>query len=256
MAETTGIEWCDATFNPWVGCTQVSPACDRCYAMKWDARWGGKHWGPGALRRRTADANWRKPLKWAREMPASLGRRPRIFGGSLCDVFDNEVPKEWRDDYWHLIRKTPELDWLLLTKRPQNIRKMVPKDWANGYRNVWLGTTAENRKEAERRIPVLLRAPAIVHFLSCEPLLEDISDIVDRYIVAQLLEGKIIPGVDWVIAGGESGAGWREMREEWPIKLHRVCSEAGKAFFMKQMAGKRPIPPAMLVRQFPTERAA
>jgi protein gp37 len=186
MAETT-IEWTATTrpdgtrapgysFNPWIGCTKISPACDFCYAERWSLRmpanrnlWQGE-------RRRTAGANWRQPIKWNREA-AAAGERRKVFCASLADVFDNKVPARWRDDLWHLIDQTPNLDWLLLTKRPQNIAKMLPTEaigapaWGSGWPNVWLGTTVENQEEADRRIPHLLAVPAVVRFLSCEPIL-------------------------------------------------------------------------------------
>ena len=131
MAENSGIEWTHHTFNPWIGCTKISPACDNCYAAEWDKRYeGGAHWGPKAPRRRTAEKNWNMPLKWDKAA-AKAGVRLRVFCASLADVFDNQVPQEWRDDLWALIHATPNLDWLLLTKRPQNIEKMLPRDfWA------------------------------------------------------------------------------------------------------------------------------
>src|SRR6185437_13012780 len=173
MAENSRIEWCDHTFNPWLGCTKVSPACDNCYAESWAKRTGQAHLWNGE-RRRTSEANWRQPLKWNREAEAS-GIRRKVFCASLADVFDNQVPEKWRADMWATITITPNLDWLLLTKRPQNIPKMLPIMWGDGWPNVWLGTTAENQEEADRRIPHLLKVPARVHFLSCEPLLGPVN---------------------------------------------------------------------------------
>lgn len=244
MAEETGISWADSTFNPWIGCTKVSPSCDFCYAEKYDNRFGGGHWGPRAPRRHTSAPNWRKPYGWARTLPALLGRRPRVFGGSLCDVFDKEVPTEWRADYWHLIRNTPELDWLLLTKRPQLVRRMVPRDWP--LKNVWLGTTVENRKEA-RRLKHLVEAGAVVNFVSAEPLFEDISTEIARYLTTDEEHG-----VDWVICGGENaGPNTRDMPERAPYALRDVCQQHRTAFYMKQMARLAPIPEALLIREFP-----
>ncbi|MCC4243408.1 phage Gp37/Gp68 family protein [Stappia indica] len=177
MGENSKIEWCDHTFNPWIGCTKVSAACDNCYAEAWEARFGNS-WGPH-VRRRTSPANWRKPIAWDRTAAAE-GKRARVFCASLADVFDNDrsITSGWRGDLWHLIHRTPNLDWLLLTKRPQNISRFLrPEDygnlpsWGDGWPNVWLGTTAENQIEADRRIPHLLATPAHVHFLSVEPLL-------------------------------------------------------------------------------------
>jgi protein gp37 len=163
VAENSKIEWTDHTFNPWVGCTKVSPACDHCYAEGWAKRTGQAGLWNGE-RRRTSTANWRLPYKWNNAAPLS-GPRPRVFCASLADVFDNQAAPEWRRDLWWLIRETPNLDWLLLTKRPQNIVKMLPDNWGEGYPNVWLGTTVENQTEAGRRIVALLEVPAVIHFL-------------------------------------------------------------------------------------------
>lgn len=173
MAENSKIEWCDHTFNPWTGCTKVSPGCDHCYAEGWAKRSGLVKWGAGQERRRTSADYWRQPVKWNR-IAERDGVRRRVFCASLADVFDNQVPVEWRSDLWRVVRETPSLDWLLLTKRPQNIAKMLPGPIATTlwpWPNVWLGTTVENQEEADRRIPHLLAVPAAVRFLSCEPLL-------------------------------------------------------------------------------------
>ena len=167
MAENSKIEWTDHTFNPWVGCTKVSAACDHCYAEAWAKRTGQSQLWSGA-RRRTSETNWRQPLKWNREAAAARVQR-KVFCASLADVFDNQAEPQWREDLWALIQDTPNLDWQLLTKRPQNIAKMLPDDWGGGYGNVWLGTTVENETEAARRIPHLLAVPAVVRFLSVEP---------------------------------------------------------------------------------------
>lgn len=178
MGENSAIEWCDHTFNPWEGCQKVSPGCDHCYAEARDQRFtGGALWGPHAARRRTSPANWAKPQKWNRDA-AAAGKRARVFCASLADVFDNHasITSGWHGDLWHLIAQTPNLDWLLLTKRPQNIARMLPEtygapEWGSGWPNVWLGTTVENQTEADRRIPHLLNIPAAVRFLSVEPML-------------------------------------------------------------------------------------
>jgi protein gp37 len=260
MAENSKIEWCDHTFNPWVGCTKVSPACDNCYAEGWAKRNGQAHLWRGD-RRRTSAANWQQPLKWNRQAERE-GRRFRVFCASLADVFDNQVPDEWRADLWSLIDQTTHLDWLILTKRPQNAgrmieaaRRAVMNDTAGAidrehvtwpWPHVWLGTTVENQDEADRRIPHLLATPAAVHFLSCEPLLgpvaldcvpwppgwdrgiDDISDGIDPL--------GFIPGprIGWVIVGGESGPGARPMHPEWARSLRDQCANAGVPFHFKQ----------------------
>lgn len=175
MAENSNIEWTRHTFNPWIGCTKVGPGCDHCYAEAWDARGlqqSDTRWGAKANRTRTAPANWRKPLAWDRAA-AAAGERHRVFCASLADVFDNQasILPEWRADLWALIRATTNLDWMLLTKRPGNIAKMLPEDWGIGYPNVWLGCTVVKQEEADRDIPKLLAVPARIRFLSVEPLL-------------------------------------------------------------------------------------
>lgn len=257
MAENSKIEWCDHTFNPWWGCQKVSPACDNCYAEALDKRTGGDHWGPKAPRRRTGHANWNKPLKWNKDA-AAKGIRYRVFCASMADVFDNQVPPEWRDDLWMLIKATPHLDWLLLTKRPQNIKKMLPADWGNGYPNVWLMTTAENQPEAERRIKELLAVPAVIHGLSMEPLLGpvDFSEAVPsdhrphgpgRSALSQFDycedcgEDDGLPKIDWVICGGESGPGARPMHPDWARSLRDQCAAADVPFFFKQWGEFLPV---------------
>lgn len=229
------------SFNPWVGCTKISPACDHCYAEGWAKRTGNAHLWTGE-RRRTSEANWRHPLKWNREAAAS-GIRRKVFCASLADVFDNQVPESWRLDLYNMILMTPHLDWLLLTKRPQNIAKMLPNPtWLTGVPNVWLGTTVENQDEMAKRRGHLLNVPAAVHFLSCEPLLEQIwLPSPDTYWNS----------LDWVICGGESGGGARMMDERWARSLRDECDEMGIAFFMKQMTRKAAIPDDLMVRQFP-----
>lgn len=167
MGENSKIEWCDHTFNPWIGCTKVSAACDHCYAEPMATNRLGVAWGPGAPRRRTAASTWKQPLAWDRKA-AKEGRRARVFCASLADVFDAEVDEAWRDDLFALIDQTPNLDWLLLTKRPAVARKVMPE---RPRPNVWLGVTVEDQKMADLRIPLLLETPAAVRFLSMEPLL-------------------------------------------------------------------------------------
>jgi protein gp37 len=181
MAEVTAIEWADSTFNPWMGCTKVSPACDHCYAETlMDKRHHRVKWGPHGERVRTSESNWQNPRRWQRQAAAFFaehGRRRRVFCASLADVFDNKAPTGARDDLWTLIRETPGLDWLLLTKRPQNIAKMLPAFWPKIAGHVWLGTSTENQEEANRRLSHLLSIeprPA-VFFASAEPLLGPID---------------------------------------------------------------------------------
>lgn len=222
MSENSKIEWTDHTFNPWVGCTKVSAACDNCYAESWAKRAGTPELWTGE-RRRTTPSNWKQPLKWNAQHDlffAEHGRRQRVFCASLADIFDNQVPDEWRTDFWQMVRDTPNLDWLLLTKRPQNIKLMLPLDWAFGYPNVWLGATAENQKEFDRRYEHLVSIPAAIRFLSMEPLLGGVT-IRHR-------------GLDWIITGGESGPNARPSHPDWFRSIRDQCQHSGIAFHFKQ----------------------
>ncbi len=235
MAENSKIEWCDNTFNPWIGCTNVSPACDHCYAEALDHRWGHDSWGAGKPRRRTSEANWKKPLTWDRKA-ARLGIRPRVFCASLADVFDTEVDPIWRENLFTMIDLTPHLDWLLLTKRPK-----VAAEYFSGEPtppNVWIGATVESQKMAQARIPHLMEINAPVRFLSMEPLLEPV----------QLRVGEL---PDWIIVGGESGPHARTMNPDWARELRELCASWDVPFFFKQMTRKGPIPADLMVREFP-----
>lgn len=213
--ENSHIEWTDHTFNPWEGCTKVSPGCLNCYAETRNKRFAeGKNWGKGAPRRRTSESNWNQPLKWNRDYERSFEfcddaravapmgsilpsypTRPRVFCASLADWLDDEVPIEWLADLLALIHATPNLDWLLLTKRPEHWKRRIcaamthlgASDqtgtvesliaWLDNDApaNVWIGTSVENQAMADQRIPALLHIPAQVRFLSCEPLLEMVN---------------------------------------------------------------------------------
>ena len=222
MAEQTEISWADATFNPWIGCTKVSPACDFCYAARDNERrkWVSG-WGAGVPRRRTK--TWGNPLTWDRKA-AVTGLRPRVFCASLADVFDNEVPDEWRADLWALVKATPNLRWILLTKRIGNAAKMLPADWP--YPNAGLMATLANQEEWDRDWPKLARTPATWHGVSAEPLLGPI-DI-----------GTAKP--DWLIVGGESGPQHRHTSPDWVRSLRDQCAANGVAFHFKQWGGVRP----------------
>lgn len=247
MTENSNIEWTDHTFNPWRGCTQISPACDNCYAAAIAARFKSVVWG--GPRKRTSVANWKNPIKWQRmaaQFFAVHGRRQRVFCASMADVFDNQVNPNWRADLWDLILQTPDLDWLLLTKRPQNIEKMKPEFWDEIKGHVWLGTTVESQEVADRNIPHLLHHDSAVRFLSCEPLLGPIDLInlgVDNWL--NLLPYNSLAhtyiddkyrhlGVDWVIVGGESGPNARPMQAEWARSIREQCAVAGVPFLFKQ----------------------
>ena len=238
----TKIGWTDYTFNPWWGCTKVSPGCDHCYAEAFDHRVGGDHWGPMQPRRTMSEAYWKGPRLWNRAAEAT-GRRARVFCASMADVFDVEAPKGERERLWIEISCTPYLDWLLLTKRPQVAKRMLPKDWGQGWPNVWLGTSVENQTEADRRIPHLLNTPAAVRFLSCEPLLGPI-DFYDS-AVAPLQHFPDEPNgqtgrIDWVIVGGESGPKHRQMDVAWLTGIVGQAKDASLPVFVKQDSGPYP----------------
>jgi protein gp37 len=286
MAERSAIEWCDSTFNPWVGCTKVSPACDHCYAeTRMSTRFGRVAWGAGQPRARTGAANWRKPVRWNkadfrecaacgwRGEPNSVGgfthakdckgslkpARRRVFCASLADVFDNEVPASWRADLFSLILSTPNLDWLLLTKRIGNARTMMESvtggvgpmlaaHEAYPLPNVWLGATICGQAEADRDIPKLLATPAAVRFLSIEPMLGPID--LRWFLRPNVWENGIpVAGhdyghgkmLDWVIAGGESGPHARPSHQDWFRSLRDQCAGAGVPFLFKQWGEWRPI---------------
>ena len=249
MAANSNIEWCDATFNPWIGCTKVSPGCDHCYAARQDAhrRWTPEGWG--GPRRRTK--TWGDPVKWNAAHEAFFaehGRRQRVFCASLADVFDNQVPVQWRVDLFRLIAETPNLDWLLLTKRIGNARAMIDEACSGvlsarlptktplwPWPNVWLGATAVNQEEADRDVPKLLQVPARVRFLSVEPMLGPItlSDFLPE--MRRLREaGRPHNAVHRVICGGESGPGARPMHPDWARSLRDQCAAAGVPFLFKQ----------------------
>jgi protein gp37 len=240
MTTNTNIEWADDTFNPWMGCTKVSDGCHECYAEHdADHRFHLVQWGPHGQRRRTSPEYWRREPRHFVGLAKAAGRRRRIFCASWADVFDNQAPPEWRVDLFALIRATSDhLDWLLLTKRPENIRKMLPPDWGDGWPHVWLGISAEDQPNYNHRWPILRTIPAIVRFVSYEPALGPVR-----------IAGETLP--DWVICGGESGSRARMMDSQWARDLRDECAALGVAFFMKQMTGKGPIPPDLMVRQSP-----
>jgi len=254
MGENTKIEWCHHSFNPWIGCTKVSPGCAHCYAevetfARVQRKRGNELWGKDANRHVTSDANWRKPYKW-NDAATAAGERHRVFCASLSDVFeDRRDLDEPRRKLWDLIETTPNLDWLLLTKRPENIARLIDQRWLEHPRhNVWLGTTCEDQKRADERIPHLLRVPAAVRFLSCEPLLGpvDLDFWIDSYWDASLkdlmgnkgswvrVELRHERALHWVIAGGESGLQARPMRPTWVRSVRNQCARAGVPFLFKQ----------------------
>jgi protein gp37 len=237
MGDKTKIEWCDHTFNPWIGCQRVSPGCDHCYAEPIAYRMG-VGWGPGMQRRMASEAYWLSPHRWARRA-RQTGIRPKVFCASMADVFDNQAPDEWRTRLWQVIRETSELDWLILTKRPENIERMLPPDWGPGWCDVWLGISAEDQERFNHRWPILQKVPAMIRFVSYEPALGPLDLIGTE-------------GLHWLICGGESGRDYRPMDPMWEGWIREQCRIQGISYFFKQLAGKKAIPKDFpLVRQFP-----
>lgn len=242
MGDRTNISWTDKTWNPWYGCRKVSAGCKNCYMFR-----DMKHYGkdPNTIQR--ARTTFNAPLKW--KDPA------KVFTCSWSDFFIEEADA-WRDEAWDIIRKTPHLTYQICTKRPERIAEHLPGDWGNGYPNVWMGATTENQEELERRVFILLKVPAYIHWLSIEPLLGamDISKVaMCEWYASELIEprrgtigGKAMPAarlrprIDWVVVGGESGPDFRPMELDWARSIHDQCKEAGVAFFYKQDSGTKP----------------
>lgn len=311
MSENTKIEWADHSWNPWVGCTKVSPGCAHCYAA---TRMWAKYWGKGNPRHHTSAQMWKEPLKWNKaaevigvccgtmqETPSChycgsviYQHRPRVFP-SMCDWLDEEIPIEWLADFLRVIACTPNIDWLLLTKRPENwesrlratavylqtvqighvndpswrlIDEWLPWNGINRFpppSNVWIGTSVEDQQRADERIPVLLKIPAQVRFLSIEPLLGPLDitgDTVehmecgysapayrtslkwkdgDPYCPecegwpAVVNGGTILDGIQWVIVGGESGPKARLCNMGWIRGIVHECQDANVPVFVKQL---------------------
>jgi len=237
------IEWTHHTFNPWWGCTKVSDACTHCYAEAFAKRTGHDIWGPNKPRRFFGEKHWTEPLSWD-AAAKSADQRHRIFCASMADVFEDyfgpsaDQLQEARSALWTLIERTPHLDWLLLTKRPENFLKMVPGRWVREFPgNVWAMTTVENQEQAEVRIPELLKIPARVRGLSMEPLLEqvDLSEwLWDQNLRIRGINQKPNYNVHWVIAGGESGPRSRPTDPDAFLALRDQCLESNVSFFFKQ----------------------
>lgn len=238
--QNSKIEWCDHTFNPWIGCTKVSAGCANCYAERQMAdRFGWVRWGAGQARMRTSPDTWSKVRAWDRNAAIDrtlglLSYRPRVFCASLADWLDDEVEDSWRADLMELILETPELDWLLLTKRPDNWqplmrrlnRSALASSWLDGVAppNVWFGVSAENQTWFDLRTAIQAEIPAVLRFVSAEPLLGPII-LRDR-----------LP--DWMIVGGESGNDPRPVDPAWIRSLRSQCEFSKVPFLFKQWGGK------------------
>lgn len=289
MGKNTKIAWATHTHNPWIGCTKVSPGCANCYAevdgatVKSDVKWG-----VGQPRLRTTPANWNKPLAWNTSAKAA-GERHRVFCASLSDWLDDEVPVEWLADLLLLIQSTPDLDWLLLSKRPENWQKRLEAvrdhggmtglavTWLAGCapKNVWVGTTVEDQRRAHERLPHLIRIPAVIRFISMEPLLEEVNlfpflpceESTPRNCSKGLQNCSACPAyncgdnttprlIDWVIIGGESGDHARSFQLNWVRRLLHQCRFNGIPCFIKQL-GARPTQSdeevSLSIGQFPVD---
>lgn len=308
MSVNTKIPWATHSFSPWIGCTKVSDGCKNCYAetldaMRFSKTLGGAtkenpihHWGKGKPRYRTAEATWNQVERWEKESLTELKKSegdlfsvnrstsyepPKVFP-SLCDWLDDEVKIEWFYDFLKLVYFTPHLNWLLLTKRPENWRSRLEgaleiaksrgtagdfafcswiQSWLRGeleyVKNIWIGVSVENQKEAEKRIPLLFEIPAVIRFLSVEPLLEEID--ISQWLW-QLPEpicencpkdidcecgfktakenGRI--SIDWLIVGAESGEGRRDCGVKAIIDVAAQGIAAGVKTFVKQDCAFKP----------------
>lgn len=264
MGEQTGIRWTDSTFNPWWGCTRVSEACQHCYAETLAARFG-TGWGKNAERRLFGDKHWNDPVRWNRQARAA-GVPRLVFCASMADVFEDHpaLPPQ-REHLWDLVDETPWLTWQLLTKRPENIMGMVPAEWHTAWPvNVWAGTTVETQKRADERIPHLAQVPAPVRFVSCEPLFGPVDlhltpdhrgherDYITTDVYPQCLDcstdDEVVDwsyptdqAVNWVIAGGESGAKAKPSHPDWFRSLRAQCQAAQVPYLFKQWGEWAPI---------------
>jgi protein gp37 len=234
MSANSKIEWTHHTFNPWWGCVKVSDGCKNCYAERDSKRYGLQVWGQTADRKFFGDKHWAEPLKWD-GAAEKAGQRHRVFSASFADVFEDRPDLNLpRVRLFQTILHTPHLDWLLVTKRPENLTKMLPWCLDNitdaeraPWPNVWLLTSVENQEAADQRIPELLKAPAVVHGLSCEPLLGPV-ELREDFLLRPRSSQR------WVIVGGESGPNARPMHPDWPRALRDQCQDNDVPFFFKQ----------------------
>lgn len=265
MGKDSKIGWTHNTFNPWWGCQKVSPGCANCYAEGLSKRAGFSIWGDeqSTTRRFFGEKHWLEPLKW-NDKAVEAGERHRVFCASMADVGEDRADLvEPRRRLSMLIEQTPSLDWLLLTKRPENMVRLFERWWhpnSHWPDNVWVGTSVENQEQADKRVPHLLKIPAAVRFLSCEPLLGPVNLGLMGTLPASEHPGyqMLYEKLDWIIVGGESGRHARPMDIKWAEDLHKEASSCEVKFFMKQLGGvhdKRAdmelFPEALRVRQYP-----
>lgn len=224
MAQNTKIDWADDSFNFAEGCDPTTnPGCAECYAVF--RLLPMRDIQPGMFRR-TSEENWQKPIRWQKKLEQT-GEVRLVFGNSMSDFFHRKMD-DFRPDAWEVIRRTPNLIWILLTQRPGNIQSRLPADWGNGYQNVWLGVSASDQEHADKRIPTLLNVPAALHLVSLEPLVGPIS-----------LRDSWLKELGWVITGGMSGKNWNRypLYPGWVRFLRDQCQQANIPFFFKQLGG-------------------
>lgn len=265
MAAETGIAWTDSTHNPWWGCTKVANnlACVDCYAEDVDNRSGGGHWGHGMPRRRMIEKTRNLPRVWnarAGEFFALHGRDRRVFTLSMGDLFDKEVPDEWRFEQMGMMADCNHLKWQICTKRIPNLPKMMPPRWDRECggawpKNVGVLITVVTQAEADRDVPRLLELKKRFGITWVGVSYEPAAEAID--FRPYLHAGNYGVALDWIIFGGKSGAEWKSQPfdVEWPRSTRDQCADAGVAFFMKQMAAFQPkesmIPEDLRIRQFP-----
>lgn len=223
MGEKTAISWTQHTWNPWRGCKLISPGCAHCYMFAQQERVG---LDPNVV---TRTKTWTDPDRWQRGCVQS-GRQEMVFTCSWSDFFIEDADP-WRPEAWAIIRRTPNLTYQILTKRPELIADRLPADWGEGYSNVWLGVSVENKRFLTR-MDTLRKISAVVRFISAEPLLQDLMPELEQHLA----------GFSWVIVGGESGNGsndFRPMSHEWARNIRDLCERRGIAFFFKQSAAFR-----------------
>jgi protein gp37 len=248
MAENSSIGWTDHTFNPWLGCQHWSKGCDNCYADAFTRNRMGLDVFGGRSKRQRTKGPWKEVLKWNRD--AEAAQAPAlVFTGSMCDIFEDAPgPNEWRPDVWQVVRSCPWLDFQMLTKRPENIAAMLPEDWGEGWPNVWLGTSIEDRDVVERA-RVLAAVPAFSRFISYEPAIGPVFydavvrgdyDTPDCWSDGGRGPELDLHGIDWLIVGGESGHDRRPMNLDWARWALRRSRDAGVAYFFKQISAARP----------------
>jgi protein gp37 len=217
MSDRSAIEWTEASWNPATGCSKVSPGCAHCYAETFAERWRGIPGHPyeQGFELKLWPQRLEIPLRW---------RRPRfIFVNSMSDLFHEDIPAWFIADVFDVMGRASWHTFQILTKRHERLAELAPAlDW---HPNVWMGVTIENRRSVHRA-DYLRGVPAAVRFISAEPLLGP-------------LEGLDLTDINWLIAGGESGARHRPVREEWVLDLRDRCGEEGVAFFFKQWGGVR-----------------